>query len=403
MYTVEGAKDAVKAGIRGYLHKDSNGAYVMKERNRLPIYLEGAPGIGKTELVEQVARELGIGFVSFSLVHHTRNSLLGLPMIETLPRGEKYTIYTMSEIIAKVQEQTELGKKEGILLLDEFPCMAETIVPVMLSFLQTKNIGEYCLPEGWVIVLCGNPPQFNKSARRFDSAVLDRLRKIEVAFDAACFTEYGKTIGLEPLVISYLELYPQDAYRCVDKTGVAELVTCRGWENLSHTIRVYRELGQEIDRECVRQFIKSEEICESFMQYERQCRIGFSTEDMAELLSGKQYEEYKNRMCELQVWQQMELFGGLCTMAGSLPTKAEFGRAKYAELGERLNLLFELADDADVGGVLAEKVYQEINANEELQRTVLQVKIPRYLSFAEVALKDDDEDFMNSPIEEALS
>lgn len=402
MYTVEEAKNAVKSGIRGYLHKDANGEYVMKERNRLPIYLEGAPGIGKTELVEQVARELGIGFVSFSLVHHTRNSLLGLPMIETLPQGEKYTTYTMSEIIAKVKEQTELGKKEGIILLDEFPCMAETIVPVMLSFLQTKNIGEYCLPEGWVIVLCGNPPQFNKAARRFDSAVLDRLRKIEVMFDAACFTEYGRSIGLESIVISYLELYPQDAYRCVDKNGVAELVTCRGWENLSHTIRIYRELGQEIDRECVRQFIKSEEICESFMQYERQCRLGFSTEDMTELLSGKQYEEYKNRMSELQVWQQMELFGGLCAMAESLPTKAEFGRAKYAELGERLTLLFELADDVDAAGVLAEKVYQEINANEELQRTVLQVKIPRYLSFAEAALKDD-EDFMNPPIEEAVS
>ena len=107
-------------------------------------------------------------------------------------------------------------------------------------------------------------------------------------------------------------------------------------------------------------------------------------------------------MCELQVWQQMELFGGLCTMAGSLPTKAEFGRAKYAELGERLNLLFELADDVDAGGVLAEKVYQEINASEELQKTVLQVKTPRYLYFAEAVIKDDEEDFMNPPEDEAV-
>ena len=58
MYTVEEAKNAVKEGIKGYLHKDENGMYVMKERNRLPFYLEGAPGIGKTEIVEQIAREL---------------------------------------------------------------------------------------------------------------------------------------------------------------------------------------------------------------------------------------------------------------------------------------------------------------------------------------------------------
>jgi len=398
MYTVEEAKNAVKEGIKGYLHKDANGTYLMKERNRLPFYLEGAPGIGKTELVGQTAEELGIGFVSFSLVHHTRNSLLGLPVIENLPQGEKYTNYTMSEVIAKVREQVELGKKEGILLLDEFPCMAETIVPVMLSFLQTKNIGEYCLPEGWVLVLCGNPPQFNKSARRFDSAVLDRLRKIEVAFDAACFTKYGKNIGLEPLVLSYLELYPQHAYRCEEKNGVAELVTCRGWENLSHAIRVYRELEQEIDRNCVRQFIKSDEICENFWQYVNQCRLGFSTEEMAELLSGKRYEMYKDRMCKLQTWQQMELFGSLCIMAENMSTKAEFGRAKYAELGERLSLLFELADEVDDGGVLAEKVYQGVNASEELQKTVMQVKLPRYLHFAEAMIKDE-ENFMNPPEE----
>jgi len=155
MNTIAEAKNAIKAAVKGYLHKDAEGNYVMQERNRLPIYQEGPPGVGKTEIVSQIAKELDLGLVAFSLVHHTRNSLLGLPVIETLPQGEKYTSYTMSEVIAKVREQVESGKKEGILLLDEFPCMADTIVPVMLSFLQTKNIentvcrrgGYWCFAE----------------------------------------------------------------------------------------------------------------------------------------------------------------------------------------------------------------------------------------------------------------
>ena len=396
MNTIAEAKNAIKAAVKGYLHKDAEGNYVMQERNRLPIYQEGPPGVGKTEIVSQIAKELDLGLVAFSLVHHTRNSLLGLPVIETLPQGEKYTSYTMSEVIAKVREQVESGKKEGILLLDEFPCMADTIVPVMLSFLQTKNIGEYCLPEGWVLVLCGNPPQFNRSARRFDSAVLDRVRKIGVSFDASCFIEYGKRIGLEPLVISYLELHPQHAYRCEEKKGVTELVTCRGWENLSHTIRAYRELELAIDKECVRQFIKSDEICESFWKYEKQYRLGFSTDEMIELLSGKRYEEYKNKMAKLSVWQQTEVLDSLCTLAENQPAKAEYGRAKYVELGGRLDLLFELAGELDAGGVLAEKVYQRINRSDALIKVVEQVKVPGYLAFAEAVLKDK-EDFMAPP------
>ena len=46
-----------------------------------PIFLLGAPGIGKTAIMEQVAQELGIALVSYSMTHHTRQSALGLPFI----------------------------------------------------------------------------------------------------------------------------------------------------------------------------------------------------------------------------------------------------------------------------------------------------------------------------------
>lgn len=393
MYTVAGAKQAVKQAIQGYLHKDGEGHYVMQERNRLPLYLEGAPGIGKTELVEQVAKELSLGFVSFSLVHHTRNSLLGLPVIETLKNGDKYTTYTMSEIIAKVQEKTEEGYTEGVLLLDEFPCMSETIMPVMLAFLQTKNIGEHRLPEGWVIVLCGNPPKFNKTARRFDSAVLDRLRKIETEFDANCFIEYGKCIGLEPVVLSYLELHPEHAYRCQEKDGIPELVTCRGWENLSHAIRVYRELGQELDEECVRQFIKSGEICNNFMSYERHCKIGLSKEEIEGILDGRSFEKSKQQILKLSVTQRLQLTDHLCTLLETMPLMEETWktrlegtdslRAKQRIIGSWISNIFDMMQEVDSTGMLAQRVFQRINKNQLLARVVYTVKIPQYLAIAD--------------------
>lgn len=383
MYTVEKAKQAVKQAVAGYLHKNESGCYVMKERNRLPLYLEGAPGIGKTELVEQVANELRLGFLSFSLVHHTRNSLLGLPVIETLENNDKYTTYTISEIIAGVQKQVAAGHKEGILLLDEFPCMSETIMPTMLAFLQTKNIGEHHLPEGWVIVLCGNPPKFNKAARRFDSAVLDRLRKIEIEFDPTCFIEYGKSIGLEPIILSYLELHPDHAYRCQEKSGIIELVTCRGWENLSHAIRVYRELGQEPDADCVLQFIKSEEICRSFVSYVQQCALGLSKKEMEEILDGIGFERYKQLIISLSPMQKINLSDALCSLIENKPTAADTGKARYRELGIRLGNVLDMMKEVDSTGMLEERVFRHVNGNELLARTVASVKVPAYLVLAD--------------------
>ena len=106
-YTVKEVKEEIKKGMQAYTKKTEDGSYCLRSVNRIPFYLEGKPGIGKTEIVRQVADELGIGFVSFSITHHTRNSLLGLPVISNLECG-KYTEYTMSEIIAAVMEKEDI-------------------------------------------------------------------------------------------------------------------------------------------------------------------------------------------------------------------------------------------------------------------------------------------------------
>ena len=208
MYTVKRAKEEITNSIRAYLRKNSNGQYIMKEVNRQPFYLEGMPGIGKTELVHQIAQKLKIGFVSLSITHHTRNTLLGLPMIcaamDSYGKEVKHTEYTMSEMLALVEQQVRDGYQEGILLIDEFACMAESLVAPMLAFLQQKNIGNHKLPEGWIIVLCSNPPKYNKSARTFDTAIMDRVRKMEIVFDGNEFLDYGKEQGFHESILEYL-------------------------------------------------------------------------------------------------------------------------------------------------------------------------------------------------------
>ena len=73
------------------------------------------------------------------------------------------TEYTMSEIISSVYDKMEkTGLKEGILFIDEINCVSETLAPMMLQFLQGKTFGNQKVPEGWVIVTAGNPPEYNK-------------------------------------------------------------------------------------------------------------------------------------------------------------------------------------------------------------------------------------------------
>ena len=189
-------KDQIQIAMRAYFTKDQFGNYRIPIEKQRPIFLMGPPGIGKTAIMEQIAQELGVGLVSYSMTHHTRQSALGLPFISRkVYGGKEYSVseYTMSEIIASVYDMIEsTGKTEGILFLDEINCVSETLAPVMLQLLQNKTFGSHPLPEDWVIVAAGNPPEYNKSVRDLDMATLDRVKNMEISADLAVWQDYAR-------------------------------------------------------------------------------------------------------------------------------------------------------------------------------------------------------------------
>lgn len=157
---IKDAKEEIRRTLRAYTAPE--GYRIPRVRQR-PILLIGPPGIGKTAIVEQVAEECQAGFVSYTMTHHTRQSAIGLPFLKEKDyEGKHFSIteYTMSEIIASIYQYMEdSGHKTGILFIDEINCVSETLTPVMLQFLQNKTFGNHPVPEGWLIVAAGNPPE----------------------------------------------------------------------------------------------------------------------------------------------------------------------------------------------------------------------------------------------------
>ena len=166
---IKRAKEEIEHTVKAYLAKDALGEYAIPAIRQRPILLMGPPGIGKTQVMEQVARECGVALVAYTITHHTRQSAVGLPFIRQRHYGNKdvsVTEYTMSEIIASIYAKMEsTGLSEGILFIDEINCVSETLAPTMLQFLQCKTFGNQAVPAGWVIVAAGNPPEYNKSVR----------------------------------------------------------------------------------------------------------------------------------------------------------------------------------------------------------------------------------------------
>ena len=329
---IQQAKEQIRRTVEIYLMKDGAGCYRIPIERQRPVFLIGAPGIGKTAIMAQIAREMNIGLVSYSMTHHTRQSALGLPFITKKKYGsETYDVseYTMSEIIASVYECIEQsGRKEGILFLDEINCVSETLGPSMLQFLQYKTFGRHRVPDGWVVVTAGNPPEYNRSVHDFDIATLDRLKVINAEPDYDTWKKYAAAAGVHRAIRTYLDLKPEDFYGVETTLEGRNYVTARGWEDLSDAMYLYEEKGFPVDETLISQYICNSRISAGFASFYRLFR------------------KYRNDYRVAEIVRSWGEEGGPDKSA----SKQILARAKKAPFDERVTLM----------GLLTESVLPEI-------------------------------------------
>ena len=349
---IQEAKEQIEQAVRIYLMKDEYGDYRIPIERQRPVFLLGAPGIGKTAVMEQIAQEMDIALVSYSMTHHTRQSALGLPFISHKKyQGAEFDVseYTMSEIVASVYETMEAtGKTEGILFLDEINCVSETLAPSMLQFLQYKTFGKHQIPQGWVVATAGNPPQFNRSVREFDIVTMDRLKVLEVEADYETWRNYGVNKGIHGAILTYLDIKKQDFYVIENTVDGKSYVTARGWEDLSETLYLYEENNFTVDEVLVGQYLRNKRIAQEFSSYY----------DL--------YQKYKKDYRVAQI------------LAGNADADVR-KRAKNAAFDERISLLGLLLD------ALQEKIRHNVELEDSLRRILPVLKEIK----AELAAADD--------------
>lgn len=312
---IKQAKEQIKNAMTAYFTRDDTGEYALPVHQQRPVFLMGPPGIGKTAVMEQIAGEMGVALLSYSMTHHTRQSALGLPFIvhKCYQGGAMecdVSEYTMSEIIASIYDLMETsGVREGILFLDEINCVSETLAPVMLQFLQYKTFGRHRVPDGWIVVTAGNPPEYNNSVHEFDIVTWDRLKRIDVEPDYQVWKEYALSVGIHPAVTSYLEIKPDHFYRVQTSVDGRNFVTARGWEDLSRMIRLYEQHQIRVDQLLIGQYLQDAKIATEFAQYYDLFLKYRSDYQIPSILDGSASDEIRKRAMHAKFDERLALIG----------------------------------------------------------------------------------------------
>lgn len=365
---IKEAKNYIKDSVKIYLKKDEEGEYRIPIVRQRPIFLLGAPGIGKTAIMEQIAQELGIALVSYSMTHHTRQSALGLPFITHREyEGKSYDVseYTMSEIIASVYDvMVESGIREGILFLDEINCVSETLAPSMLQFLQYKVFGRHQVPEGWVIVTAGNPPEYNKSVREFDVVTLDRMKILEVEADYGIWREYARERGLHTAILNFLDLKKEDFYQVETTVRGKNYITARGWEDLSQMLKLYEEEEIAVEESLIGQYIRNDRVVKEFSAYYDLYQKYKNDYKVEEILSGTVSEQAKDKARKADFDERLSLMGMLID---TIQQDIKDNMQTSETLHELMNPLKALKAKAESGCSAAE-VSELLSRQEEARR-----------------------------------
>lgn len=176
----------------------SNREYEDLGRKKTPVCIWGRHGIGKTDLVGQIANEMDYKWAYIAPAQFEEmGDLLGMPKVV-----DGVTSFVPPEWVPK-----EEGP--GILLIDDVNRADDRILRGIMQLLQNFELVSWALPPQWQIVLTANPDGGDYSVTSMDDAMLTRMMHITMEFNVKAWAKWAEENKVDPRGINFVLTYPE--------------------------------------------------------------------------------------------------------------------------------------------------------------------------------------------------
>jgi MoxR-like ATPase len=192
---------------------------------RRPVFIWGAPGIGKSSLVQEFAAQVGLPCVSLLGTQLAPEDILGVPQIV-----DGTTRFCPPRTIARAAPYC--------LFLDELNACSHEVQKSFYSLILERRVGEYTLPSGSIVVGAGNRAQDNAIVKPMSSALMNRMLHVHLKVSHRDWLAWANKSEIHPLVLEYIQLRPDHLW--VDPPKHEEpFSTPRSWHMLSDVLHEY--------------------------------------------------------------------------------------------------------------------------------------------------------------------
>ena len=190
-----------------------------------PVFIWGAPGIGKSALVQKFADDVGMPCVSLLGSQLAPEDIIGIPQID----GET-SRFMPPKMIAR--------KEPYVLFLDELNACSQEVQKAFYSLIHERRIGEYHLPAGSVVIGAGNRSQDGAIVKTMSTALVNRMFHVQLVADPKQWLEWAYEAGIHPWVIDYITQRSDHLFSEPPKTE-EPYSTPRSWHMLSDALKEY--------------------------------------------------------------------------------------------------------------------------------------------------------------------
>jgi hypothetical protein len=200
-----------------------------------PVFIWGAPGIGKSAAVESFAIDLGLPCVSLLGSQLAPEDIIGVPQI-----SDGKSFFCPPRNIARDEPY--------VLFLDELNACSQEVQKAFYSLIHDRRIGEYALHEQSIVIGAGNRSHDNAIVKQMSSALMNRMIHVHVKASHREWLEWAGSNGVHSAVLEYIALRPDHLWSAPPKTEQT-FSTPRSWHALSDAMNAY---GDALDDDTLR-------------------------------------------------------------------------------------------------------------------------------------------------------
>ncbi len=192
-----------------------------------PVFIWGAPGIGKSQIVAQVAKNKGYKLIDIRAVLLDPVDLRGLPHIT----ADKQAAWCAPSFLPR-EDNTE----KGIIFLDELNAAPPLVQAACYQLVLDRKIGEYALPDGWTVVAAGNGEKDRAVTHKMPTALANRMVHIDMQTSPEDWILWAQDAGIRKEVIAFLRFRPKLLHDFDPQKSAKAFASPRSWAFVSQIL-----------------------------------------------------------------------------------------------------------------------------------------------------------------------